>query len=74
MVVKEEREKDKKITPVVNQVSGKDESHYKLENGMLRNQCEELARKMKEQDKEMERMKARVENFLEKEKKNRKIK
>lgn len=36
---------------------------------MLRNQCEELARKMKEQDKEMERMKAQVENFLEKEKK-----
>lgn len=36
---------------------------------MLRNQCEELARKMKEQDKEMERMKAQVENVLEKEKK-----
>lgn len=36
---------------------------------MLRNQCEELASKLKEKDKEMERLKCQVEHLLEKEKK-----
>ena len=36
----QEREKDSKITPVVDQVSGKDGKVYRIENGMLRNLCE----------------------------------
>lgn len=36
---------------------------------MLRNQCEELASKLKEKDKEMERLKCQVEHLLKKEKK-----
>lgn len=42
----QEREKDREITPVVDQVSGKDGKEYRIENGMLRNLCEELARKL----------------------------
>lgn len=47
IIVKKEIEKDKQIIPVVNQASGKDESQYRLENEMLRNQCQELASKFK---------------------------
>ncbi|PFX17376.1 hypothetical protein AWC38_SpisGene18298 [Stylophora pistillata] len=57
IIVKKEREKDKEITPVLNKASRKDESQYRLENEILRNQCEELASKLKEKDKEMERLK-----------------
>lgn len=46
VIVSQEREKDSKITPAVDQVSGKDGKVYRIENGMLRNQCEELARKL----------------------------
>lgn len=46
VIVSQEREKDSKITPVVDQVSGKDGKVYRIKNGMLRNQCEELARKL----------------------------
>ena len=53
-IVRQEREKDRKITPVVDQVSGKDGRKYRLENEMLRNQWEELARKLQEKDIEME--------------------
>lgn len=67
-IVRQEREKDRKIAPVVDQVSGKDGSEYRLENEMLRNQCEELARKLQEKDIKMERLKSQVENLLEKEK------
>ena len=42
----QEREKDSKITPVVDQVSGKDGNVYRIENGMLRNLCEGLTRKL----------------------------
>ena len=66
--VRQEREKDRKIAPVVDQVSGKDGSEYRLENEMLKNQCEELARKLLEKDIEMERLKSQVERLLEKEK------
>ncbi|PFX25154.1 hypothetical protein AWC38_SpisGene10224 [Stylophora pistillata] len=69
IIVKKEREKDKEINPVLNQASGKDESQYRLENEILRNQCEELASKLKEKDKEMERLKYQVEHLLDKEKK-----
>ena len=68
----EEREKEKEIIPVVNQASGKDESQYRLENEMLGNQCQELASKLKEKDKQMKKPKSQVEPFFEKEKKNRK--
>ena len=46
VIVSQEREKDSKITPVVDQVSGKDGKVYRIENGMLRNLCEELTRKL----------------------------
>ena len=36
---------------------------------MLENQCQELANKLKEKDKEMERLKSQVEISFEKEKK-----
>lgn len=65
IIVKKEREKDKEIIPVVNQASGKDESQYRLENEMLRNQCQELASKLKGKDKEMKRLKSQVEHLLE---------
>ena len=50
IIYRQEREKDRKITPVVDQVSGKNGSEYRLENEMLRTQCEELARKLQEKD------------------------
>ena len=46
VIVSQEREKDSKITPAVDQVSGKDGKVYRIENGMVRNQCKELARKL----------------------------
>ena len=64
IIYRQEREKDRKITPVVDQVSGKNGSEYGLENEMLRTQCEELARKLQEKDVEMERLKSQVENLL----------
>ena len=72
IIVKKKREKEKAIIPVVNQASGKDETQYRLENDMLGNQCQELANILKEEDKEMERLKSQVELSFEKEKKNRK--
>ena len=34
IIVKKEKEKEEKIIPVVNQASGKDESHYRLEKSV----------------------------------------
>ena len=47
---------------MVNQASGKDESQYRLE-------CQELASKLKEKDKEMEGITSHVELLFQKEKK-----
>ena len=58
IIVKKEREKEEKIIPVVNQAFGKDASQYRLE-------CQELASKLKEKDKEMEGIKSHVELLFE---------
>ena len=54
---------------MVNKFLGKDESQFRPEVEMLRNQCQELASKLKEKDKEMERLKSQIKHLLQKEKK-----
>ena len=68
IIVRQEREENKKKPPTVCQGYKPEECEDKLENEKIRNQVEELARKLQEKEAEMESLKSQVQYLLEKEK------